>query len=347
MAIVTLRLPDVKLDADRRPSCCLHCGWKRVQRWGACRKPIRDSKLRQVVIQRYRCFRCRRTWRHSPLGVDRADQTLRLRHLAALLWTLGLSLRGVVALLDAFAIALSHMTVLRDVRALAAEFRQQRQMRQVRVLGLDGAVTHMAGYAVGLVVAVDLGTGEPVAVAAIDEPNVGAVLAWLGPLAQQLGVEVLVTDDLHSYQPVTEHLGLYHQRCLFHLRRWVGRTVRELRPQLAEHWHPVLDQVTTLVRTLPDDGAIQLLPQLQQLPKEGRAHRKDHTALDTLRRLVWRLNHSWADYRLGLTQPDVPLTNNGTEQAIGRFKVRSRSVRGFKAWSGVEATMLLTTRLAA
>jgi transposase-like protein len=306
---------------------------------------VRDSKLQQVIVQRYRCCRCHHTWRHDPDGVDPADQTHRLRHLAALLWTLGLSLRGVVAFFDAFAIALSHMTVLRDVRALASELRHRRQRRNVRVLGLDGAVTYVAGQEVGVVVAVDLGTGEPVAVAAIDETNVGAVLAWLGPLAEHLGVEVLVTDDLHSYQTVTEQLGVYHQRCLFHLRRWVGRTVRELRSSLGEEWHGILEQVTALVRTLPADGAIQLLQLWQRLPREGRAHRKDHTALDKLRRLVWRLHHNWADYRLGLSQPDVPLTNNGTEQAIGRFKVRSRSVRGFKAWSGVEAAVLLTTRL--
>jgi hypothetical protein len=62
--------------------------------------------------------------------------------------------------------------------------------------------------------------------------------------------------------------------------------------------------------------------------------------------LIWQLHHSWGDYRLGPTHTDVPLTNNATEQAIGRFKVRSRSMHGFKAWSGVEATMLLTTRRA-
>jgi transposase-like protein len=136
---------------------------------------VRDSKLQQVIVQRYRCCRCHRTWRHYPEGIDRADQTLRLRHLAALLWTLGLSLRGVVALFDAFALTLSHMTVLRDVRALAGELRHQRQARRVRVLGLDGAVTRIAGQEVGLVVAVDLGSGEPIAVAAIEERNVSAV----------------------------------------------------------------------------------------------------------------------------------------------------------------------------
>ncbi len=117
--------------------------------------------------------------------------------------------------------------------------------------------------------------------------------------------------------------------------------------ELPDAWQPILEQVSDLVPALPDDGAIQLLQLWQQLPRQGRAHRKDQSAVDKLQRLVWRLHHSWADYRLGLTQQDGPLTNNGTEQAIGRCKVRSRSMRGFKTWSGVEATMLLTTRLAA
>jgi hypothetical protein len=146
---------------------------------------------------------------------------------------------------------------------------------------------------------------------------------------------------------VAEQLGLYHQRCVFHLRRWVGRALRELSGQLPDVWHPLLAQIATLVGTLPADGARELLQMWQQLPKEGRAHRKEHTAVDKLRRLVWQLHHGWDNYRLGVIQPAVPLTNNATEQAIGRFKVRSRSVRGFKAWSGVEATMLLTTRLTA
>lgn len=132
MAILTLRLPAVKPTPTSQPARCPCCGWKRIRRWGTLVKSVRDSKLRTVTIQRYRCCRCHQTWRHYPDGVDRADQTLRLRHLAALLWTLGLSLRGVVALFDACAISLSRMTVLRDVRALAHEVRQARQTRSMR-----------------------------------------------------------------------------------------------------------------------------------------------------------------------------------------------------------------------
>jgi len=69
--------------------------------------------------------------------------------------------------------------------------------------------------------------------------------------------------------------------------------------------------------------------------------------LDRLRQLLARLHRDWQSYRHMLQQRDVPTTNNATEQAIGRFKVRSRSMRGLKAWSGMEAAMLLTSGTAA
>jgi hypothetical protein len=36
---------------------------------------------------------------------------------------------------------------------------------------------------------------------------------------------------------------------------------------------------------------------------------------------------------------EVPWTNNGTEQVIGRMKMRSRTVRGYKSWQGMWAAL--------
>jgi hypothetical protein len=35
---------------------------------------------------------------------------------------------------------------------------------------------------------------------------------------------------------VAEKLGLEHQICQFHVRRWVGRTLRELRETVPKEW---------------------------------------------------------------------------------------------------------------
>jgi hypothetical protein len=53
--------------------------------------------------------------------------------------------------------------------------------------------------------------------------------------------------------------------------------------------------------------------------------------LDQLGFLLARLIEYWARYRLFDWQPDVPWTNNPTEQVIGRMKMRARTIRGYKS----------------
>jgi hypothetical protein len=57
--------------------------------------------------------------------------------------------------------------------------------------------------------------------------------------------------------------------------------------------------------------------------------------------LLLRLSEHWPDYRVFDWQTDVPWTNNGTEQVIGRMKVRSRTVRGYKTESGMLVGLML------
>ncbi len=37
----------------------------------------------------------------------------------------------------------------------------------------------------------------------------------------------------------------------------------------------------------------------------------------------------------------VPTTNNRTEQATDRFRIRAKAMRGIKSWEGLEAALLL------
>jgi hypothetical protein len=137
MSIVVLKLPEVKEDAGR-PMRYLACKGKTFQRWGGQVKVVRDPQVKQVVY-RYRCCACRHTSRHYPEGVDRAQQSQRLRKLAALTWVLGLSYQGLVAVFGVFEENLSRMTAWRDVQERAVQLRRQRKWQTVRVLGVDGA----------------------------------------------------------------------------------------------------------------------------------------------------------------------------------------------------------------
>jgi len=55
MSIGTLQLPDVKYDAEKRPGRCPYCTGETFQRWGGNAKQVKDPRLGEVWVYRYRC----------------------------------------------------------------------------------------------------------------------------------------------------------------------------------------------------------------------------------------------------------------------------------------------------
>jgi len=347
MSIIVLKLPDVKAEPEDRPEKCPACGYDILQRWGGQTKPLRDPQIKEVVVYRYYCCRCRHTFRDYPDGVDQAQQSQRLRKLAAVCWALGLSYRGIEVIFTAIGFGIDHMTAWRDVQAQAESLRQQRKHQPVRVLGLDGAYVRGWGATQPVLVAVDLGKGEPVAVGYVNEYNPQAVRRWLEPLVKQLGVSVIVTDDLVHYKTVLEKLDVEHQICQFHVRRWVGRTLKELREIVPEEYRKVVDQVKQILSELPPEGSKRLFELWKQIPERRAGRGQPLSPLDQLRYLLLRLSEHWPNYRIFTWQNDVPWTNNGTEQVIGRMKVRSRTVRGYKSQGGMLAGLMVAACRAA
>jgi DNA-directed RNA polymerase subunit RPC12/RpoP len=341
MSIVVLQLPDVKGESESRPSECPYCQSEILQRWGGSLKRVRDHVVKQAVVYRYRCTSCRRTFRHYPEGIDRAQQSQRLRKLAGLCWTLGLSYRGVAGVFAVFGVGIAATTAWRDVQEQAGLLKQKRIWQPVRVLGVDGAWVLGWSEKRGVMVAVDLGTGQPVAIGYVDEKDPQKVLRWLRSLVKRLGVSVLVTDDLFSYRGMAEKLGLEHQVCQFHVRRWVGRALHELKESLPAEWQTVLEEVKTLLSELPPEGSRRLYALWKAIPERRAGRDQPLSALDQLRNLLIRLSEHWESYRTFSWQAGIPWTNNGTEQVIGRMKVRSRTVRGYKSQPGMLASLML------
>lgn len=342
MSIVTLCLPDVKDAQDERPSRCPYCAGETFQRWGGSVKRVRDPQLGEVWVYRYRCCHCRRTFRHYPQGVERASQTQRMRALGAIGWILGMSYRGLASFLSVW-VKLGRMSLWRDVQQRAAQLAREKHWKPVRVLGLDGAYVRGWGKIQPVLVAVDLGTGEPVTVGYVDEKDPVAVKKFLEPLVQRLGISVVVSDDLAAYRHVFDQLGLEHQICQFHLRRWVGRALYQLKKMVPGEYAPLIEETQTLVKDLPIQGDRRLL-QLWRLIPETRQGRNgaEYSPLDQLRLLLVRLAENWARYRVFDWQKDVPWTNNPTEQVIGKMKMRARTVRGYKTWAGMVSGLMVT-----
>jgi len=66
MSIVALKLPDVKRKWEERSQQCIYCAGELFQRWGQVNKRVKDVRVRNVKVDRYRCCDCKRTFRHYP-----------------------------------------------------------------------------------------------------------------------------------------------------------------------------------------------------------------------------------------------------------------------------------------
>jgi transposase-like protein len=341
MSIVVLKLPDVKGYNESRPTYCPSCKGEIFQRWGGSLRKIRDHGVKEALVYRYRCCRCRHTFRHYPEGVDQAQQSQRLRKLAALCWVLGLSYRGIAGVFAVLGVGIARMSAWRDAQEEAGKLKSSRMWKPVRVLGLDGAYVLGWGEKRPVMVAVDLGAEEPLAIGYLDEHNPDAVRRWLEPLVKRLGVSVIVTDDLVGYKKVAEKLDLEHQICQFHVRRWVGRTLHDLHETIPQKWLWVLEEIRGLLEQLPPEGGRRLFDLWKQIPERRTGQEGALTPLAQLRKLLIRMSQDWSNYRVFDWQKDVPWTNNGTERVIGRIKVRSKTVRGYKTKSGMLAGLML------
>ena len=335
--MIVLQLQPTKQTKIERPTKCPHCGEETFQRWGKEIRKIKDPKIRSVKVYRYKCTTCKRTFRHYPAGISQAQQSERMKQLAVICWTFGLSHRGVEAILSAFGVRLSRMISWRDVQAKAEQIRKEKRWQPVRVAGIDGGWLNGQG----VMVAVDMGDGQPFEIGAIDEKDMTAVTRWLKRLKQEHHIGAIVTDDLAMYRTITDKLELGHQVCQFHVRRWVGKACWDLGQRLPEDWLWVIERIKVIIEDLPPDGGKQLLALYKQLPgnlKGGQAR----TAVDELRHLLIRLSEKWDRYTAFFSDPAIPWTNNRTEQAIGRMKMRARVVRGYKTKRGMLNGLLVS-----
>jgi len=252
-----------------------------------------------------------------------------------------MSYRGVSTILSGLKISLCPMTVWRDAQEQEEKLRRQNEWKPVRVLGLDGA--HVLGWGEKrpVLVAVDLGAGQPIAVGYVDEHDPRALQHWLEPLVQRLGVSVIVTDDLLMYKIVAKRMDLEHQICQFHVRRWVGRALKELENTLPQEWLWVVGEIKELMAELSPGGDRRLFALWKQVVvRRGKGN--DHlTPVDQLRDLLIRLSENWQSFCTFYSDPAIPWTNNGTEQVIGRMKMRARTVRGYKTWLGMQTGLML------
>jgi hypothetical protein len=207
-------------------------------------------------------------------------------------------------------------------------------------VGVDGAWINGKG----IMVAVDLGDGELLSIAEIDEKEKEHVTSWLKALKQQHNIGAMVTDDLATYKEISQELEVGHQICQFHVRRWVGNALKVLEKELPAEWLRVIPKLQELINALPSNGGRLLHDLWKEIPGRATLPDEKRTPLEKLRDLVLRLSRDWERYIEFYDDPGIPWTNNRTEQIIGRLKNRAKRVRGYKSMDGLLAGSLVSSQ---
>ena len=101
-----LILPQVRLTETAPPSICPYqgCGGSHFRLHQRVSKPLRDTVYREVLVDRYQCLRCGRTFRAYPQEVSGDQISLRVKGLGVMLYLLGLSYGATSLALEALGV---------------------------------------------------------------------------------------------------------------------------------------------------------------------------------------------------------------------------------------------------
>ncbi len=364
---ISLIIPDVNARRNDRPRACRYCGEPYLHGHGTLTKPVRDHKVKEAIVRRYKCVSCGRTFRHFPSGITNKDQSQRAVVLAALMYGLGLSCSAASHLLEALGVGVSKITVWRDAQQAGEALRKgRRPAGRVRVLGADETIFKVKGREVAVGFVVDGQSGRTLGFEVLFEGDGEAFKEWLEPYAEELGAEVLVSDDNDSYSVATAELGLSHQLCIAHVRKYLKRRSKSILEQTEGEWggqedekykklEEDLDRLRGLLEELAEEGEKRIgrmhreyfwaQPPRRRKHKEIEANKEKASAAYRMRMLtLLELWQKWPKILLHLRRPELGLdgTNNASERAISRSKVRYKTMRGYKSVEGMSNGVVLT-----
>ena len=369
-----LILPRVELTEFKMPLVCPHkgCQGRHFEHHQEVDKPLKDMTYAAVLAHRYRCLRCRRTFRVYPQGVTGAQTSQRVKGLGVMLYLLGLSYGATSLALDALGVHMSKTSVYEAVQAAAEKvpgMKRDEVFAGLRTPALGGDLTSVKcnGEWLHLGLAVDDTTGLVLTVDELCTEDADTLKEWLEPIVEAVGANLLVTDDADAFKPIADELGLDHQVCKSHVKRNSERLIENLEPvvELDEDGSLAASGVTP-EQALKDLRRLGELILSRQPEEEGELEEMHHrytaaapprsgqkaTAAYRLRLLFldrWSLWRRLTRYRVwqGPLGESVDGTNNGCERAIGWWvKERYRTMRGYKrrksavnlsrllAWSG-------------
>jgi transposase-like protein len=162
------------------------------------RKVVCDPTYPEVIIRRYKCLRCERSFCVHPTGITADHRSQRLRGIGVMLYVMGLSYGGVADVLAAMGWAGSKSSIYRDVQAAGegvARIHQRQTGRCVRVASADATYVTCRGQEVTVAVALDALAGDVLEIELVEGESADALRPLLTRLQAEFGIEAILTDD--------------------------------------------------------------------------------------------------------------------------------------------------------
>ena len=210
-----LILPRVEPSEFKMPEVCPHagCQGRHFEHHQEVEKPLKDTQHTSVVVHRYRCLRCGRTFRVYPQGVTRAQTSQRVKGLGVLLYLLGLSYGATSLALEALGVYMSKTSVHEAVQAAAENVPGLKRTGvfaglRTPALGSDLTTVKCHGEWLPLGLAVDDTTGVVLVVDDLPAEDAETLKEWLAPVAEAVGADLLVSDDADAFKRVADDLSL-------------------------------------------------------------------------------------------------------------------------------------------
>lgn len=310
---------------------CPHCGRHGGRIHSAVRqRAIEDIRVSTVPQQRMRCASCGTSWTVRVEGIgDGCQRSERLRAVGVFLYMLGLSYRGVARFACSLGWRSSKSAVERDLQQAgqrARSLHEQAPRMRVRVLGVDGTGAKMAGERGGMLFFVDLERQQLVCVEPVQESDAAQVREHIRRVLELTGARELRTDELSVY----EHTAApRHTVCLTHWLKSKCKRAWELaRRFAAEGMSFEAQTMRELIELLHRYRSVAALPEeIERLVRRFINCRKG--LLWKANQLLQHIERTWSSVSRDPADP----TNNTTERIIGlTYKIRAKTMRGFKSW---------------
>jgi hypothetical protein len=358
---LSLILPPVQPEVSPEVRGCPYggCGGRQVQHWQAVPKPLRDTQLRQVVAQRYRCVRCGRTFRVYPRGVSHDQTSARLKGVAVMCSVLGMSYGAVATALHALGWPLRKVAVydlVQEAGAAVAGLRREALRRgggRIAAVGADLTSLRCRGEWLTVGLSVDAVQGTVLSLDLLPNGEAATLTRWIQDLATVLGAAVLVSDDADGFKLAADETGLLQQVCKAHVQRNTQAWVESITPALEADADGSLASIGVTPEQALADGQdlVRLVTERQPSPAASAMlatiHRRylgagqppagERMSLAYRLRMFrldrWNLWGRLTRYRTwkGPAGETLDGTNNACERAIGWWvKERFRTMRGYK-----------------